>query len=85
MPTKVYVALLHSFASIKALRFESPDDSSFAMKFTTSMLALAGSALANQPVPRDDYDYGYEADVTYTTYTTVTTCPVTSTYTEKGT
>ncbi|KPM42649.1 hypothetical protein AK830_g3939 [Neonectria ditissima] len=58
------------------------------MKFSAPLLLLASSALANQVQPRgdeyDEGDYGYGETTTLTTYTTVTTCPVTSTYTKEG-
>jgi hypothetical protein len=50
------------------------------MKTTLSLLAIAASALANN-VAR----WASEQKTTLTTYTTVTTCPITSTTTEKGT
>jgi hypothetical protein len=54
------------------------------MKATLSLLAFAGSALAGNLVR-----WGGGGDqtetVTMTTFTTVTTCPVTQTSTEKGT
>ncbi|KAK7397644.1 hypothetical protein QQX98_012988 [Neonectria punicea] len=65
------------------------------MKYSATLLLLAASALANQVQRRgdeyegggyDEGDYGYDEETkTLTTYTTVTTCPVTSTYTEEGT
>ncbi|KAH7170240.1 hypothetical protein EDB81DRAFT_156836 [Dactylonectria macrodidyma] len=66
------------------------------MKFGASLLLLATSALALLDPRGDDYyggdgyggnGYGgdHEGTKTLTTYTTVTTCPVTSTYTKEGT
>lgn len=57
------------------------------MKLSASVLLLATSALANQFDVRG-YDYNDGGDDKYVekhvTYTTVTTCPVTSTYTRQG-
>lgn len=54
------------------------------MKATLSLLAFAASALAENVVRWGGG--GDQTDtVTLTTYTTVTTCPVTQTTTEKGT
>lgn len=54
------------------------------MKYSAPLLALTATALGNQIQERgggyDDYEH-----TTLTTYTTVTTCPVTSTYTQEGT
>lgn len=61
------------------------------MKFGASLLLLATSALANEVQERGDGYYGgdhgggHGGTKTLTTYTTVTTCPVTSTYTKEGT
>lgn len=52
----------------------------------TLVLAFAVTVLASAHQRRsDDYDDDYGHVPTVTTYTTVTTCPVTSTYTEDGT
>ena len=50
-----------------------------------SLLALAGRAFAEpvEDVALEERGHGYHHG-TKTTYTTITLCPVTSTYTEKG-
>ncbi|CAM1505279.1 Fc.00g109160.m01.CDS01 [Cosmosporella sp. VM-42] len=53
------------------------------MKYSVPLLALATTALGAQVKKRGYYDYDNET-TTLTTYTTVTTCPVTSTYTKEG-
>jgi hypothetical protein len=54
------------------------------MKFSVAILALAASALGYDLEVRGGHK-GEAETTTLVTYTTVTTCPVTSTYTEKGT
>lgn len=54
------------------------------MKLLVVMLALAGSSFAS-PLAEGDYSDDYGDEHTLTTYTTVTTCPITSTYTDDGT
>lgn len=53
------------------------------MKASLSLLAFAASALARNVVKRNDNPP--VVTETLTTYTTVTTCPVTATTTDKGT
>ena len=55
------------------------------MQLSTLFLALVGVGLASPLVQRDYETDDYGNVETLTTYTTVTTCPVTSTYTDEGT
>lgn len=54
------------------------------MKAYIILLALAATALANTPERREDYDYQHGV-TTVIKYTTTTICPITATYTTKGT
>lgn len=55
------------------------------MKAALSLLALVASTLANVVPKWANVVPKWDTDKTMTTYTTVTTCPVTTTKTEKGT